>query len=568
MINVKYSSNEVQWKLDSEQGGVDISGISGTTSGFRINENELQKRLKDKTISFADGRKQASVKLTLKANALVDQLDIIITANRASLVEANTAADVRVAEGEENAIIVDFGLMLTVNLVSVSNEFIIDDVYPWLGTKFDWQSVVSASGRDKLNYATFPDLKTERLLIKLNEEQSASDALSSLQLSLPDLPAGLSVRINDDEPSWVHDPMVQLSTSTDLSYETWNSEGKRLVSMKNAIAKYTQNSSDESELEFDLILNSAIPGKLELAIDTLAYRHIHRVSFENEKQLLLAFDMEGQQELLLAPPSSANEPMTGVQFNLGAQLNTVRAIPAIGPQNNGLIDLSLGKGKSAIVRLDNNDGLVELSALRFPFVTTISGAEASIVLWSEQNGMPLQSIENAVSQPVNWTGEEERWVRFEFTEPVAIEPNQILWAAIHISRGEVTWRMASSNQSAENQVRIGPAGGPYRALPAIFGDSTSLGNIAGRLHLLGLADQTAPMPPISISLEESNSASNGNQSSITPLLATDEDIRIAIELDSFSQKSVGESLALSITSLSEGSVTISEVDLITGDKLS
>ena len=305
-----------------------------------------------------------------------------------------------------------------------------------------------------------------------------------------------------------------------------------------------------------------------MAVDTLASRHIHRVSFENEKKLLLAFDIEGQQQLLLAPPSFASESMTGVQFTLSAELDAVRAIPAVGPKENGLIDFSLGNGKSAIVRLDNNNGLLELTGLRIPFVTTVSGAEASIVLWTEENGSPLQSIENAVSQPVNWTSEEEQWVRFEFTEPVSIEPNQVLWAAIHVSRGEVTWRMAAANDLAENQVRIGPAGGPYRALPAIFGDSTSLGSIAGRLHLLGIADQTSPMPPISISLEGNNSAGSVSQSTITPLLTADEDIRIGIELDSLSQKSAGESLALSITSLSEGLVTISEVDLITGDKLS
>lgn len=516
-------------------------------------------------INLADGRKQASLNLKVKANALVDKLDLIITANRAAFVPAVDAADVRVAEGDSQSIIVDFGIMLTVNSILINDDAKIVKAYPWLGTKFDFYPIVNRSEAEATNQASFTDVKTERLLITIADGKNASAVIDLLQLSLPDLPSGLTISINGDEPVWQHDPMVQLGADSTITEEGWNAEGKRRVSLSDAMAKYTQNPVNANELDFEFTLKTTVPGTLEIEQESIEQRHIHRLSFDNEKDLTLLFELEGKQELIIAPPADSNEPMTGIQLSISGELNPTRAIPAISSPANSITELVLGKGRAACVRLDGNLGLVELSGLRFPLVTGASGAEASVVLWLEQDDLsdgspPFKSIEGAVSDPVNWTGTSEQWLRFDFSEAVALEENMTVWAAIHVNRGDVIWKVANANELNEYPIRIGPPEGPWRALPAIFGSSTSLGNIAGRVHLLGNADKTLPLPPLSISLD-------GGDSPMT-FSPSQETSRVSIELDSLPTKSEDENLVLSIISRSEGDINISEVDVITGVKLS
>ena len=172
----------------------------------------------------------------------------------------------------------------------------------------------------------------------------------------------------------------------------------------------------------------------------------------------------------------------------------------------------------------------------------------------------MEAITNAISEPINWTGSDEQWIRFDFKEPVALEENVNIWAAIHVNRGEVIWKMATANERKEYPVRIGSPGGPWRALPAIFGSGRSLGSIAGRVHILGNADQTKPIPPLLISLDDDET-----QLTLTP---ANENSRIGLEFNAQTSKPETDSIALRIVSRSQGSIKISEVDVITGEKLS
>lgn len=555
-INITQQSEPVKWALSNEPnlGFVELSNGP-------IYVVEKPKATVGRVISLADGRKQVSLKQVFKANALIDKLDLILTANRAAFVPAKQAADVRVAEGDSQSIIVDFGIMLTVNSVRIATGYTISTISPWLGTKFDdGISRLSTSTVIASNSVSFSDVKTERLLLTLGSGQNASEVIDSVELSLPDLPSGLSLSINGDEPVWQHDPMVQLGTSEDITEDEWNSLGERRVSLVDAVAQYTQDPTNTNDIELDFVLSSVVPGKLLLELEIAETRHIHRLSFDNKDNLALSFDFEGEQQLVISPPSNVTEPMSGIELNISGELNPLRAIPAIAAEPNNITELSLGKGRAACVRLDGNLGLVELAGLRFPFISGSSGAEARVVLWRETDGVPSEVIESAISEPVNWTGTDEQWIRFDFSEAVALEENVTVWAAIHVNRGDVIWKMAAANELNQYPIRIGSPEGPWRALPAIFGSGSSLGNVAGRVHMLGNADQTKPLPPLLISLDDDET-----QLTLTP---TSENSRIGLQFTSESTKPQTDSRVFSIISRSEGSIKISEVDVITGEKLS
>lgn len=555
-INITQSIGIVQWELSHEA----TSGLVGLNNQH-IHEIAPPILTGLRPISLADGTKHVSVKLLVKANAIIDKLDLILSANRADSIKAKQVADVRVAEGDNESIIIDFGMMLTVNSVSIATGYSISTIYPWLGTKFDKSDpLFEGDGVLTHNSVSFSDVKTQRLMLTLGSGQNAAEAIDFIELSLPDLPSGLTLRINGDRAIWQYDPMIQLGISEDITDDGWNSLGQRRVSLASSVAQYTQDPTKSDDVELEFVLSAIVPGALKIELESAEKRHIHRMSFNNKSDLALSFEREAEQQLVIFPPSNVTEPISGIELSISGELDRLRAIPALAQKPNEITELSLGKGRAACVRLDANLGLVELAGLRFPFISGPSGAEARVILWRERDGVPMEAITNAISEPINWTGSDEQWIRFDFKEPVALEENVNIWAAIHVNRGEVIWKMATANERNEYPVRIGSPGGPWRALPAIFGSGTSLGSIAGRVHMLGNADQMKPIPPLLISLDDDET-----QLTLTP---TNENSRIGLEFNAQTTKPETNNIVLRIVSRSQGSIKISEVDVITGEKLS
>ena len=93
----------------------------------------------------ADGRSRAALTIQLPANAIVDDYDLTLTATRADYVKAAEAADLRVADGADKVLVVDFGTMVTVNAIRLASTPGSISVYAWLGTKFD-TSAITPSG--------------------------------------------------------------------------------------------------------------------------------------------------------------------------------------------------------------------------------------------------------------------------------------------------------------------------------------------------------------------------------------------------------------------------------------
>jgi hypothetical protein len=121
-----------------------------------------------------------------------------------------------------------------------------------------------------------------------------------------------------------------------------------------------------------------------------------------------------------------------------------------------------------------------------------------------------------------------------------------------VERGKVCWKLAASDLQEHYTVRLGAPSGPWRALPAIFG-SGSLGTVAGRLHVIGLAVEGSPLAPIQLSLE------GGNDTRPTP---TEEGVRVQIDVSDPDSAAL-TTAELAVVSHAVGTLTMKNVDVIT-----
>jgi hypothetical protein len=348
--------------------------------------------------------------------------------------------------------------------------------------------------------------------------------------------------------------MVQPGSESELSEQQWNSNGELLVSLAAPIQALTGDATRSDLLSLTIELGSKTPGNLAVAEHSQDLRLLHRMSFNGEAELKANFAMEGKIPVTLASPeiSGVNPHLLGVQLSLSAEFPPERALPAVGAAANGISELVLGNGKAACVRLDNIDDLAQISSVRLPLSTPSSRAETRVVLWTGDEFNASEAMSEAVSDPQSWSGETEQWLRFDFPEPVDIEDGDICWVAVIVERGEVCWTLAAGDLQENYPVRLGAPSGPWRALPAVFGGG-SLGAVAGRLHVIGLAAEASPLAPVQLSLEGGNDT--------RPTL-TEEGVIVQLDVNNPDSAAL-ITAELAVVSHAVGTLTMKNVDVIT-----
>jgi len=551
----------------------------GSKTGKRQGRKKVKKKARRIGRSVAaDGRSNAVLQIQLPANAIVDNYDLKITANRAAFVKAKEAADLRPASDPSTlSVVVDFGVMRTVNAIKLPSGAAADSLKAWLGTKFDSRpidlstarTVIQRDSRGSVRLYSFPEIRTERLLVDLgdidaeDEQEVLESVMDNMDLSLPELPAGLVLRINDGAPAWEHNASVQLATSNELNEDGWTEQGQRLVSITEALQEFGGDATNSGMLNLSLELTSNVPGKLAIEVAEKELRLLHRLSFDGREDLNLDFDEEGQRQFQLTPPQGVASGVSGVQLSFKGELDEERILPPLGPDSNGISELVLGNGRAACVRLDGIQELAEISAVRFPLETKSSSAEARVIIWEDQGGVPIKFMDDAVSEPETFNGDGEQWVTFPFAETIPVDPATPVWAALIVSRGEVVWKMAAGSADGSYPFRLGPPEGPWRALPAIFGAGTTLGTVGGRVRVAGYADEVSPLSPLLISIE------NGPEDQAVTL--HDEALQLQLDIEPTETAAAGtgaqsdlQGKLLSIVSRSVGTVTMSEINVITG----
>lgn len=521
----------------------------------------------------ANGRTRANHVLSLTHNALIERLDVKITAFRADLTRAADVADVRQATGPDGlpGLVVDFGTMRTVGAVLYprSGGFVerpVDKLFSWLGSQFQEEGTFlspqgsgvlrsDAAGSYQLSFFPLAETRSERILVQFGNSPDAGELAilaERLEVTLPELPADLLLRINGGPPIWEHSGPVEPGSSAALDDLGWTTEGERLVSLAAALAPFTGDASNPQEREITLELESRVPGRLAITEHAREAKALHRLRFNESDSIEVDFPQEGQQTLDLSVPDNEGQPrpMSGLHLTLSARNGPERVLPPLGPVASGKAELVLGPGRAGCVRLLGGAGLTELIGVRLPLRAGPGGAEVSVMLWRDTDGVPLESLEEAVSEPVTLEGETEGWFSFRFIAAQPFESAAPPWAAVMVNRGEVIWKLAdNASEGIARPLRVGPPEGPWRALPAIFGPATTLGPAAGRVRLIGQADEAEPVEPYLIALT----------GQVDDLAVTPPAGGLRLQLNGLS----AEATRLQITSRTPGVLTLTDVDAVT-----
>jgi hypothetical protein len=482
-----------------------------------------------------DGIVSATLEIVLPRNAVVRQYDVVVKAARADATVVQNVAQVRTQESElGTSAVVDFGTPRTVSAVRVPDGLKIASIKAWNGAAFGTTNVyaalvaqlmgptvsgepltgtvVNATAPSTERTAIFPsEVRSERLLVEIVGTATAGDLSAGMAVVLPESPQGLELRIDGAQPVFVDPGPVAAGSSGALSESAWNSDSERIVHLGDALAALTGDSTATGDVTFKAVLTSRVPGVLGIRLRPSGQNvhYIRRALFGSDTNKEFTFDAEGVTDVALEslPPALTIEE---VSFFATGTFPPERILPAVGPDASGVADLVADANRALLVRLRKQTGLVELTGVRLPLHAGPGGAEAVVALWSNKAAdlnEPLEAIAQAVTTPVTFDESADAWTTFEFAQPVPIDKANPPWAALLVTRGELTCELGAFvsggpvDPLGENVVRRGPPTGPWRPLPVPFlTGSTGLGAARGRVRTIGHAAKDAPLAPVKVEL--------------------------------------------------------------------
>jgi hypothetical protein len=485
-----------------------------------------------------DGIVGATLEVVLPKNAVVRTYDVVVKALRASATVVQNVAQVRTQESTlGTSAVVDFGTPRTVSAVRAPLGLQIVTVKAWTGAAFANTNVYSATVMSKITKlpgqsqktetvvdadppstdrtAIFAsEVRTERLLVDMVGTANAGELGAGMAVVLPESPQGLELRIDGAQPVFTDPGPVSAGPDSALTDSTWNSSGERIVHLGGALAALTGDPAATGDVTFKVALTSRVPGVLGLRLlpGGQDVHRIRRVLFGSDANKDLAFDAEGVTDVRLEslPPNLTIEE---VRFTASGTFPPERVLPPVGPDESGVAELVADATRALLVRLRKLTGLAELTGVRLPLRGGAGGGEAAIALWSNKAAdidEPLEAIPQAVTTPVTFgeaAGDSDVWTTFEFRQPVPIDSTNPPWAALLVTRGELSCEAGAfvsglpPDPLGENIVRRGPPTGPWRPLPAPFlTGSTGLAAARGRVRMIGHAPKDAPLPPVKVEL--------------------------------------------------------------------
>jgi len=493
--------------------------------------------------SIADGTSSAALSVPLPLNAVVRTFDVVVQARQAAMTATGAVAQLR-ESGDSGAsdfgmsVVIDFGKMRTVSEVEVPSGLGIMSITSWIGTEFNPKPVYSApvassiaargGSHQTVVIATAPstgghailssEIRTERLLVGLVGTADIETLAEEMLVRLPEAPSGLELRLEGGTVIWSHPAAPQLGAGTTLSDAAWSSDGRRIVHAAAALAAATGDPTGNQVLPFNLVLTSQVPGNLAVTEHARAVSVVRRMLFDGDSERTFEFESEGMVDIPLplpAPAAGQGRAIEAIRFTALATPPPERVLPPVGPDPAGasdvpvLADLVLNPARAAIVRLRPASGLEGLVGIRLPLATGPDGAEARIVMW--RNGEPgtaepVEALADATSDPASLTGGAgEAWVTFAFPRPVPVDDANPPWAALLVTRGELTWSLGGvidANDPIDvNLVRVGAPTGPWKPMPTPFqtggGPLTAL---RGRLRVVGVAPKDRPLASHTVAL--------------------------------------------------------------------
>ena len=508
--------------------------------------------------------------LSLPRNTVVQRLQLVVGATRATRTPAQAAGQVRAYNNAGiHTAVIDFGVPRTVSSVSAASgaSLKILKVAAWVGSKFDDPFFGPVVGPPQAVAAArfSAEVRTERLLVTLSSAASASIG-TELELELPELPTDLSLSINGGPPVWAHPGPAQANNSAALSFENFNKDGQRLVDLTEVLNALLADPLASDAVTLDIVLSAKVPGVLSLALagapNAPDLRLIKRLAFAGDNTTALDFASEGRLPLALDLPALAANTQRQIKLvHLTALASPApeRTLPPVGPpaalmaDGKVLAELLLDPDRAAMVRLPAEPKLAELTGLRLPLAVGGDGAELRLVLWSSSVGAaaePLQPMPGGASEPLTLSAGAEAWTSFSFAKPVALDPLNPPWAALLVARGNVTWALARRINAPGCDLRRGAPAGPWRALPAALAGPVL--DACGRVRRVGHAPKAQPLPLWTVALDGDTASA--------PVPATPKGA--AVNLSPSNGGANLSSSALSVLAFGPGSLTLRDIDVV------
>lgn len=471
------------------------------------------------------GISSASLPVTLAKNTLVRRFNVIVTATRATTTQAITAAQVRAYDTPSgNTAVIDFGVPRTLSAISVRSADIVS-VKAWTGAAFGdpFYGVERVLRGPQAIFDS--EVRSERFLVRLSNPIKRLE--EEMFLELPELPTDLEIRINGGAPVWTNPGAVQ-PTTAELNPETWDSTGRRVVDLRDALNALLADPLSDATASYEITVTTKVPGRLLIVEDTRrghdrSLSYVNRILFQHDPEKTLDFEEEGVLAVPLPLPStSTRRRVEEVHLTAIANLPQERTMPPVGPlpasttQTPVLAEMIIDAGHAACVRLGVSDEeeeleLEQLTAIRLPLAAEGDGAEVRVVLWSNGATGPSEPLPGGVSKPMTLPASAEKWTRFEFAKPVPVDADNPPWAAVLASRGTVSWALANRAVQTglrtpddafvqSNVVRRGSPNGPWEPLPSPFTAPGGLMAAAGRVRIAGRSPKEAPVAPILMTL--------------------------------------------------------------------
>ena len=139
-----------------DQYGIDLTDQFYVVSHFTIGH----------LLALSQGILSARLSVTLPGNAVLDRLQVKVTARRADQADAGTVAQLRAVSGDQtdqHVITVDFGTVRTVAAVRFNVASFIEYVDAWSGTDFPVSRYGSLTGRvERISATSFEDEEGNR----------------------------------------------------------------------------------------------------------------------------------------------------------------------------------------------------------------------------------------------------------------------------------------------------------------------------------------------------------------------------------------------------------------------
>jgi hypothetical protein len=466
------------------------------------------------------GTLSARLKLKMPANAVVEALELVVTARRADEALASEVAELRgtALGGNKHEIVVDFGTVRTIAAVRFATGCFIHRVDAWDGTRFPMLGfdapfvnldLIPAGSIPNRTFARFTsERRTERLKITVTSQSKIDVLLDALSVILPDSPKDLTVTLNGGAPVASLPGPAAKGGSAMLTADAWNSDSRRLIVLTDVFRGLTGNPLDETEREHELVLTSREAGVLEIAEHRRAIRRIRRARFGSETTTTVAAESEGITALPLSTSATpAGAVAQEVSLIVSGKFGSERRLPPVGPDPTPglddpaapLVSLDMTAERAVLFRVASVAGLPALSGLRLRLVPGAEGAEVRLAPWSNAGPgrvQPSGVMDKLMGDPVVLEPGGPEWQSLLFGGPLEIDEANAPWIAVLVTRGAASVGLSAQGQG---EARVGPPSGPWRALPALFATS-AYSALRFPYRAIGDAADAADPTPISIAV--------------------------------------------------------------------